>query len=215
MKKSNGIARIYIVVFAVVLIIIGAIVVAFILNKPQVNFDKNEEMPVSKKEENQEIDNNNNNNKSINMIEKEVQNGEELIFNEEFLSSGKIYGNVKFDNSYTDNEIVLSISGIAHNNINETNFVSTKNRWYKTIDLTKYKTLEFYARNGGTGDIMICIDDTIIKRIRYTNVPSTWTKYSVDLSKYEGQHILAIAGGYVDETGSQTSNTQYKNIKLK
>ena len=159
MKKANGIARIYIVIIAVILIIIGAIVVALILNKPQVNFDKNEEMPVSKKEENQEIDNNNNNNKSINMIEKEVQNGEELIFNEEFLSSGKIYGNVKFDNSYTDNEIVLSISGIAHNNINETNFVSTKNRWYKTIDLTKYKTLEFYAR--------ICCPSYFDKSTRY------------------------------------------------
>ena len=165
MKKANGIARIYIVIIAVILIIIGAIVVAFILKKPQVNIDKNEEIPVAQKE-NKEIDNNNN--KSTNDIEKEEQNVEELIFNEDFLSSGKIYGNVKFDNSYTDNEIVLSISGIAHNNINETNFVSTKNRWYKTIDLTKFKTLEFYARNGGTGDIMICIDDTIVKRIRYT-----------------------------------------------
>ena len=84
------------------------------------------------------------------------------------------------------------------------------------MDLTKYNTLEFYARNAqDNGDLLICVDNTIIKKIRYTDVPTTWTKYTVDISKYQGVFTLAIAGGYSDNTGSENSCTQYRNIKLK
>ena len=210
MKKINGIARIYMVLAVTAIIIIGALIIAFYLKKAEPTI-KNEEKNVVEQEENIEET------KNIikNETETDVKKAEPLVFDEKLLREGKTFGNVEFYNSYTDNVLVLSITGKAENSIEERNFVSTKNRWYHTIDLTDYTTLEFYARNGGTGDVMICIDDTIVKRIRYTNVPTIWTKYKVDVSKYKGKHIIAIAGGYADNTGSDSSNTQYRSIKLK
>ena len=149
---------------------------------------------------------------------KEVQTEtvEELEFTQEYLESGKKAGNVEILLNNYDKSIFLSITGNSNNPINQTDSVSGKNRWYKNIDLTKYSTLEFYARNGkDNGDVMIFIDDTIVERIRYTELPSTWTKYKVNISNYKGEHTVSIAGGYADNTGSVESNTQYCNIKLK
>ena len=141
---------------------------------------------------------------------------EELIFDNKYLQTGNVKGDTKIIEDRIENVSILSITGTADNEIEQINNVTTKNRWYKTIDLTKYTSLEFYARKGAdNGDMMICIDNTIIKRVRFNEFPTTWTKYTIDVSNYKGEHILAFAGGYADKTGSKDSNTQYRNIKLK
>ena len=40
-------------------------------------------------------------------------------------------------------------------------------------------------------------------------------KYTVDVSRYKGNHTIAFAGGYADNTGSEQSNTRYSRITLK
>lgn len=209
MKKINGLARIYIVIIVAVAVILGSIIVVKVTTNKK-DKKQEEKMNITQKENVEE-----NENKIENTIIDSKDKVEELVFDYDFLKQGLSKGNVEIYNNKVDNAVILSITGVADNNIDQTNFVSTKNRWYRKIDLTDYTTLEFYARNGKTGDIMICIDDTIVKRIRYTNVPSTWTKYKVDVSEYKGEHTLAIAGGYADKTGNEDSNTQYRNIKLK
>ena len=141
---------------------------------------------------------------------------EELEFTQEYLQSGKTSGNVEIQYNEFEKLIVLSITGNSKNTIQETDSIKGKNRWYKNINLSNYSSFEFYARKGkDNGDVMIFIDDNIIKRIRYTDLSTTWAKYKIDISNYKGEHTLSIAGGYADSTGSEESNTQYCNIKLK
>ena len=193
----------------VVLIVITGIIMGFKL---------------ANKRQNEALNNTNNDN-SLDVYENKVENKitsdtstkvKELIFDSKYLQSGKVKGDTKILEDRIENVSILSITGVADNEIEQINMVDTKNRWYKTIDLTEYNTLEFYARKGAdNGDMMICIDNSIIKKVRFNDFPTTWTKYTVDLSEFKGEHILAFAGGYSDKTGSKDSNTQYRNIKLK
>ena len=195
------------------LILIIAVAVIISVNKENPNINTNETLE-------EKIGGTN----FVNIVENEIKNTtkteqkevDELVFTQEFLESGKVTGNVEIQFSKNDNNIVLSITGASNNAIIEADDIKGKNRWYKNIDLTKYDSLEFYARNGkDNGDVMIFIDDTIVQRIRYTELTTTWSKYKIDISKYKGEHTVSFAGGYADNTGSKDSNTQYCNIKLK
>lgn len=214
MKKQSGLSRISIVIIVAVLVLLICLIVGIVIGNKQKQKQIEDQQKANMEAYEQQQ-------KKENIVENKIEEKptkkvEPLNFTKEFLESGNSKGNVEFIENRIDNSFILSITGVADNGINEVNFVSTKNRWYKTVDLTDYSTIEFYARNGeANGDIMICVDNTIIHRVRYTDVPNTWTKYTVDISKYEGEHTLAIAGGYADNTGSQDSNTQYRNIRLK
>ena len=87
--------------------------------------------------------------------------------------------------------------------------------WFKTIDLSDYNLLEFYVKKGQNHGIMtVMVDDKTIKHISYNSLSVNWTKYTLDISEYKGEHILSFAGGYYDSSGSSKSNTQYYNIIL-
>lgn len=213
MKSQKGISRISIVIIiAIIVAIIGLISGIIVGNNSKKRQEQEKQEYINAQRTQQEQQN-----KLSNEVkEKPEEKVEPLEFSKEYLKDAKTYGQVEIIDNRLDNVTVLSITGKANNDINQANYVSTKNRWYKTIDLTKYKTLEVYARRGkDNGDMMICIDNTIIKRVRYTDLPTSWTKYEIDVSEYEGKHVVALAGGYADNSGSETSNTQYCNIRLK
>ena len=42
----------------------------------------------------------------------------------------------------------------------------------------------------------------------------TWTKVSVDLSKYTGIHYITFGGGYPDYNGGINPTTYYSNINF-
>lgn len=88
-------------------------------------------------------------------------------------------------------------------------------RWYKSIDLTEYTTLKFYAKKGANhGTLMLFIDGTSILIVGYNSFSTEWVEYEVDISSYDGFHEIGFGGGYSDNTGSGGSNTQYCNIRL-
>ena len=211
MKNNKGISLIKIVIITSIIVIVICIIAGIIIGLN--GKGKQQEIQNTEVIQNEEKNNIINNDVVQTEIKKDVK---ELEFTETFLLDGKTKGNVEVLNNRIDNTLVLSITGVSESNINEADSIEGKNRWYKTIDLTNYNTLEFYARNAkDNGDIMIFIDSRMIEKVRYTNVPSIWTKYQVDVSKYSGKHELSIAGGYADSAGSEESNTQYRNIKLK
>lgn len=213
MKKENGISRIVIVVICAIIILVLCFGIGIIVGQNQKIKEKKEVEKLLNSQTDKQEQENKQENKVISKKEEKV---EPLEFTKEYLKNGQSYGQVEIIDNRLDNTTVLSITGVADNDINQDNYVSTKNRWYKSIDLTKYKTLELYARRGkDNGDMMICVDNTIIKRVRYTDLPTSWTKFEIDVSEYKGEHVLSLAGGYADNSGSSLSNTQYSNIKLK
>ena len=214
MKNQKGISRISIVIIIAIIVVVVALIAGIIVgNNSKKRQQKEAQEYINAQIAEQEKQNAQSNNEIAQEQEEKVDPFE---FTKEFLKQGKSYGQVEIIDNRLDNVTVLSITGVAENDINQANYVSTKNRWYTTIDLTKYKTLEVYARRGkDNGDMMICIDNTIIKRVRFTELPTTWTKYEIDISEYEGKHVVALAGGYADNSGIEASNTQYCNIRLK
>ena len=212
MKNNKAISLITLVIILGVMVLIGCAIAAIV-----VGTNKNKEKLL---ENNTNVEINN----QENAIEENVQSNEivnvpikdEIVFTKEYLQSGKISGNVEIIENSVDNLIILSITGTSDNDATQISNPATKNRWYKTINFDDYNTLEFYARKGhDDGDMMVGIDKNIITRIRFTEFPTTWTKYQIDVSGYTGQHTLVLAGGYADRSGSIDSNTQYCNIKLK
>lgn len=212
MKNNKGLSLIIIVVIIAIIVVIACAILGIIVG-------------MNKKTDKPEIIENN----TVDVIEQNIQKENttienevvlpavsELQFTKEFLEAGQSKGNVEIIENTIDGSLILSITGNADNDISGTGNVSTKNRWYKTIDITDYDKLEFFCRKGqDNGDMMICIDNKIIKRVRFNDLPTTWTKYTIDLTQYKGNHTISLAGGYADNTGSEKSNTQYCNIKLK
>ena len=48
----------------------------------------------------------------------------------------------------------------------------------------------------------------------YNDFPTTWTQYTLDTSNITGIKTLSFIGGYTDNTGNTTSQTQYSGIEL-
>lgn len=139
---------------------------------------------------------------------------DEILFTKEYLEQGQTNGNTQITQDSYNGTDGLSMTG---NTTNPAGILNIENlhKWYKEIDITNYNTLEFYARKGQNhGMIYVLIDNNIEYEIGYTDLSTNWTKHQVDLSKYTGVHTISIVGGYVDKTGSTSSNTQYCDIKL-
>lgn len=212
MKNNKAISLITLVIILGVIVIMGCTIAAIIVGTNK-NNQKMQENKINIENNNQEniSEENTQSNEVISVPTKD-----EIVFTKEYLQSGKISGNVEIIENSVDKLIILSITGTSDNDATQISNPSTKNRWSKTINFDDYNTLEFYARKGhDDGDMMVGIDKNIITRVRFTQFPTTWTKYQIDVSEYTGQHTLILAGGYADKSGSVDSNTQYCNIKLK
>lgn len=146
-----------------------------------------------------------------------VRTKDEIVFTEEYLNQGQIVGNVAITQNNYNGTPGLSITGNCGRpvGVSENWNIYPVHRWYKEIDLTDYNTLEFYAKKGQNhGMLSIAIDDVKIFTVLYTEFATTWQLYNIDLSKYTGKHVISIVGGYEDNTGNASSNTQYCDIKL-
>lgn len=146
-----------------------------------------------------------------------VRTKDEIVFTEEYLNQGQIVGNVAITQNNYNGTPGLSITGTSNKPESEDMNISKYplHRWYKKIDITEYNTLQFYAKKGQDhGGILICIDGIVIFSRWYTNFSTTWNLYDVDLSNYIGEHEISIIGGYIDNTGNASSNTQYCDIRL-
>ncbi len=113
-------------------------------------------------------------------------------------------------------------------------YMYTYLRWDYEIDFNKYNKLTFYAKmNEKHGIVDIFITDGLDKTdttkhyltsqtstgeiyngfsVNYTTLPTTWTKYEIDLNNISGKHIISFVGGYVDQSGSINSSTSYSDI---
>lgn len=142
---------------------------------------------------------------------------DEIVFTEEYLNQGQTVGNVAITQNNYNGTPGLSITGNCARPVGvATNWnIYPESRWYKEIDLTNYNTLQFYSKKGQDhGTLFIAIDGIGIFSVSYKNATTTWKLYNVDLSKYTGKHVISILGGYQDNTGNASSNTQYCDIRL-
>ena len=141
--------------------------------------------------------------------------GAEYIFTKSVLDSGTKNGATvaSWGSNYG-----LSITGRANNTPVSGIYdqpLNTLLRWYKTIDFTKYNYLEFQVRKGAeNGSSMIYIGNSYIWARYYKDLSTAWTKVKLDISNYTGNQILSFVGGYMDNTGLTTSNTQYLYMRL-
>lgn len=94
-------------------------------------------------------------------------------------------------------------------------------RWIISLDLGGWDTITFYAKkNTNHGLIVVGIEDNSgnvvesLLYVHYNDGPTSWTKYTVDISKYSGTQTVYFLGGYTDSTGSTSSSTSYCNIKF-
>lgn len=90
-------------------------------------------------------------------------------------------------------------------------------RWTISLDLSSWTTLSFYARkNNDHGMIIVGVEEDgsteDLQYVRYSSGPTSWTKYTVNISNYIGVYTVYFIGGYVDSTGNTTSSTSYCNI---
>lgn len=141
--------------------------------------------------------------------------GAEYVFTKSVLDSGtKLGATVSSWGGYYGLSITgrtnnAAVSGIYDHPLN------TLLRWYKTIDFTKYNYLEFQVRKGAeNGSSMVYIGNSWIWARYYKDLSTSWTKVKLDISNYTGNQILSFVGGYMDNTGLTTSNTQYLYMRL-
>ncbi|MBR2492017.1 MAG: hypothetical protein IKB64_00935 [Paludibacteraceae bacterium] len=90
-------------------------------------------------------------------------------------------------------------------------------RWTISLDLSSWNTLSFYARkNVNHGMIIVGVEvdggTENLQYVHYNDGPTSWTKYTVDISKYDGVYTVFFIGGYTDSTGNTGSSTSYCNI---
>lgn len=64
------------------------------------------------------------------------------------------------------------------------------------------------------GSIYICVDNEWVDGIGYGTLSNNWQEYNIDLSNYQGEHIVSLVGGYPDNSGSSNSSSQYCDIRL-
>ncbi|MBP3255044.1 MAG: hypothetical protein J6M60_00930 [Clostridia bacterium] len=134
-----------------------------------------------------------------------------IIFDNTLLQSGTKVGNVEITTGNVNSTPGLSITG----NTEGRGATKTDNRWEKDIDLTNISALTFYAKKGANhGGVYINVDNDKLPEISYHELTEDWIGYFIDLSQYQGMHKLVIGGGYIDDTGSTTSNTKYCDIRL-
>jgi hypothetical protein len=94
-------------------------------------------------------------------------------------------------------------------------------RWTISLDLSGWDTLTFYAKkNANHGMIRVGIENNneiveTLLSVLYNDGPTTWTKYNLDISKYDGVTTVFFVGGYTDSTGNTSSSTSYCGIKFK
>lgn len=142
-----------------------------------------------------------------------------FIMDYNYLNSGNKQGNVVITTSNPDGTAGLSITGtsdLTNFGADRATFIAHYRKWYKDIDLSNYNELTFYARKGANhGSIVIAVDNDQYINLHYGDLDTNWHQYSVDLSKYTGNHVVTIVGGYTDYTGSTSSNTQYYHIELR
>ena len=144
--------------------------------------------------------------------------GTSLVMDQTYLASGSTNGNVVITTDNPNSKAGLSITGAStldYTIQNTTQQIQKLIKWYKEVDLTNYSELVFYAKKGQDhGSVYIAIDNKYVKIINYANLSTSWTQYTVDISSYTGNHTLTIGGGYGDNSGSSSSNTQYYGIEL-
>ena len=160
------------------------------------------------------IDSEGNSKKSI---VKKQKTSSEIIFDKAFLQSGSTFGNVTITENNYNESAGLRIIGRSSEAYSSTQPYkqSDKIRWYKSIDLTKFNNIEFYAKKvENHGSICIYIDDERIFCKTYDELPTDWTSYNVSLNDYTGTHTVGIIGGYPDNSGSTSSQTEICNIKI-
>lgn len=142
----------------------------------------------------------------------------EIKFTKEFLEQGQIFGNTVITQDNYNTTAGLSMTGNFNRPIGTgldliTSYMT--HRWDKQIDLTEYNALRFYGKSGGGhGSINIYIDNKYVINISYSDLPYSWTLFNIELPKLEGTHTLTILGGYSDNTGSASSNSQVCDIRL-
>lgn len=91
-------------------------------------------------------------------------------------------------------------------------------RWTISLDLSSWDTVSFYAKkNANHGMIRMGIENNgavveTLLNVHYNDGPTSWTKYTVDISKYDGIYTVFFVGGYTDSTGNTSSSTSYCNI---
>lgn len=96
--------------------------------------------------------------------------------------------------------------------------------WTYKLDITNYDTITFYAKKNADHGVIRCyivedvsdpITDALAKvELNYSNAPTTWTQYSLDVSTLTGEVYIAFVGGYADVTGNSTSSTSYCDIHI-
>lgn len=152
-----------------------------------------------------------------------------LFFDAAFLATGTLSG----DNTYTTREILpsayLGTAGLrltgrpmrAYNYDWAVRYAEVA-KWERQIDLAPYRYLRFAARKVvNHGSILVALDradpnvsENGLLCIWYSAAPTEWTEYTINITDWQGAHLLAFLGGYVDRTGAAASETQYANIRL-
>ncbi len=146
--------------------------------------------------------------------EVKIRTKTEFIFTKEFLKQGQTNGSVSITENNLNGTPGLSMTGHSPDPTNNWT-IQNSIRWYNTIDLKDYNNLQLYAKKGvNHGSVYIWIDNTEIYRVDYNDLPNDWIKLDIDISEYSGEHIVSIIGGYIDYSGSTSSNTQYCDIRL-
>lgn len=96
--------------------------------------------------------------------------------------------------------------------------------WVYKLDVTNYETITFYARKNADHGIIRCllVDDVTDSlddykariNVIYSEAPTSWTKYTLDISNVKGEVYVVFVGGYTDSTGNTSSSTSYCDIHI-
>ena len=146
---------------------------------------------------------------------KKQMTSSEIIFDKAFLQSGSTYGNVTITENNYNGSAGLKMVGVSSNHWSDADTNTNKIRWYKDINMSNLNNFEFYVKKVvDHGSMKIYIDNVKVLDEYYSNLPTDWTKYTVDLTDYTGVHTINIVGGYTDSSGSGSSETQFCDIKI-
>ena len=118
----------------------------------------------------------------------------------------------------------FSITG-RQNATSGSNYMSGRLRCDFKLDFTNISKVIFYGKKVvNHGIICVYVSDGLgnvlhdnfspYAYIDISYTPTPWTQYSLDTSKITGIRTLSFVGGYVDTSGSTSSQTQYSGIEF-
>lgn len=85
--------------------------------------------------------------------------------------------------------------------------------WKYSLDLTNYNYLVFaHKKVTNHGQCTVLIGNTIVYSNSYGSIDTNWHLYIVDLNGYSGIQDVVFHCGYVDSSGSASSNSYFSNI---